>query len=113
MYRKGQSGNPAGRPLGSVNRTTAKAKKVFEGLLFDNIDQLREDLQSLTPDRRVSALLKLAEFIIPKANAAIDIAIEYRELERLLSVTPKEYIDKLKEKILYLHAKATNNEEAT
>ncbi|NCU33225.1 MAG: hypothetical protein EOM23_09920 [Candidatus Moranbacteria bacterium] len=109
-FKKGQSGNIEGRPSGSVNRTTAKAKKVFEGLLYDNIDQLREDIQSLTPERRVSALLKLAEFVVPKPNTGLDLSLEYKELERLLKKTPTEFIERLEEKLIYLHTKNTENE---
>jgi hypothetical protein len=110
MFEKGQSGNPAGRPAGSLNKTTSKAKKVFEELFFENIDQLREDLQSLTPDKRVQALLKVAEFIVPKPSPAMEISLEYKELERLLLSTPKEYISIIEEKLLNLHI---NNKHQT
>jgi len=109
-FPKGQSGNPAGRPAGSLNKTTAKAKKVFENLLFDHIDQLRNDIQTMTPERRVSALLKVAEFIIPKANASLDISLEYKELEKLLHQTPNEYLEAITQKIISLNLKANEHE---
>lgn len=110
MYRKGESGNKSGRPLGSVNLVTSKARSLFEGLLDENIDQLREDLKSMTPVQRAGIILKLAEFIIPKANAGIDISIEYRELEKLLKKTPSEFIERLEQKLIYLNTKSKNDE---
>jgi len=83
-----------GRPKGAVNRTGLKARKAFQMLLDENIDQVREDLKSLSPYRRVEMLLKLAHFCIPKLQA---VHLEtWTDLSELLEMTQEERLREIK-----------------
>jgi len=67
--KKGQTGNPNGRPKGSKNRSTSEIKTAIQKLLDTNVSQMERDLQELSPKDRISVLLKLAEFVLPKVQA--------------------------------------------
>lgn len=67
-FKKGVSGNPDGKPKGRQNEITAKVKEAFAYLLENNIGSLQSDIDSLTPKERVSVILILAEFVVPKLS---------------------------------------------
>ena len=66
---KGQTGNPNGRPKGSKNRSTSEIKTAIQRLLDTNVEQMESDLQELSPKERISVLLKMAEFVLPKVQS--------------------------------------------
>jgi hypothetical protein len=66
--KKGQSGNPNGRPKFTPNKTTAEIRNIFQLLLEQNLKQMGADLQLLEPKQRLEVLLKLTEFILPKVK---------------------------------------------
>jgi len=108
-FKPGQSGNPNGRPPGSRNKANQEIKKVFQDILNENVETLRQDIAGLQPEKRVQALLKIAEFLLPKPQN-IDLQLEYRHLEALLRSTPKQFLAELEEKIFYLHNQSLENE---
>ena len=63
-FKPGQSGNANGRPKGSKNKPT-QFKEFVKQLLFDNYDQIKEDIKELEPKDRVMLLSKLAAFAEP------------------------------------------------
>ena len=67
--RKGQTGNPNGRPVGSPNKTTAEIRNAFQLLVSNNIDTLQADLDSMKPTERVKAMLELMKFVLPTLRA--------------------------------------------
>lgn len=71
-FRKGQSGNPKGRPRNSSTSLRAKVKQ----LLDDSFDQIAEDLLKLDPKDRVTQWVKLLEFVVAKRreNQNIDVS---------------------------------------
>lgn len=66
---KGKTNNPNGRPKGSKNKVTTKFRELFCDLLEENILQIRQDIQTLPPKERISAFLKISEFVIPKLRS--------------------------------------------
>lgn len=66
--KKGQTGNPKGRPKGTPNRSTAEIRSLYSQLLSNNIESLQESLDLMQPKERFAALLKLSEFVLPKAK---------------------------------------------
>lgn len=67
--RKGQTGNPNGRPAGSPNKITAEIRNAFQLLVSNNIDTLQADLDSMKPTERVKAMLELMKFVLPTLRA--------------------------------------------
>jgi hypothetical protein len=65
-FKKGQSGNPKGKPKGSVNKSSSRIRDAFALLLEDNIDQITSDFQELEPEKRVKLFLDMAKYIVPQ-----------------------------------------------
>jgi len=57
-----------GRKKNTSNKTTAEIRNLFSNLLSANIELIQKDLDQMTPKERVYILLKLSEFVIPKAK---------------------------------------------
>lgn len=75
LYKKGESGNPNGRPQGSKNRNAVR--QTIGDLLSDRftIESLSKDLDALEPRDRISALIRLIEFVAPRLKA-VEASIE-------------------------------------
>ena len=64
-FKKGESGNPKGRPPGP-SEVTAKNREVFKAIISNEIDQLPEILGRLDDKTRLEIVIKLLPFAIPK-----------------------------------------------
>ena len=60
--------NRGGRKKGSVNKVTASVRSAFNLLINDNLPRLQKDLDEMTAKDRVSAIISLSNFVIPKLN---------------------------------------------
>lgn len=90
-FKKGESGNPAGRPPGSRNRTPIEVQKRLLKLLDDNIDDLSDDIKSLKPKERANLLFNLAKHVTPAALNPERLTVEM--LEQLIDYTKKQIED--------------------
>ena len=71
-FKKGQSGNPNGRPKGSLNRSTEQMKLTIARAVNDQLSELKKDLDEIRKDDPAKALalsIKLMEYTIPKLKA--------------------------------------------
>jgi hypothetical protein len=66
-YKKGESGNPHGRPRGAKTRTGAEVQAALLKLIDENIDLLNEDLKKLKPKDRASLIINLAKHVTAPA----------------------------------------------
>lgn len=101
--KKGQTLPGAGRPKNSTNKSTAEIRQAFQQLVSNNIDTLQTDLESMQPEKRVSYILKMSEFILPRLQSmdiTSQLELEYQQLEALLSKAPDEVIEQITAKIL-------------
>lgn len=56
------------RPKGSPNKTTKEVKELLTNILTNHVDDLRQCIADLPPQRKVDALLKLAALILPRPH---------------------------------------------
>lgn len=80
-FKKGQSGNPAGRKAGTPNKATADFRETVRSLLDDNRENVGRwltlvaegdgtDSGKADPAKALDLLAKLAEFAAPKLTRA-------------------------------------------
>ena len=82
---KGKTNNPAGRPKGSLNRTTTEIKEMINQFISGNLEDLQNNYDLLDPKDKLQFFRDLLKFVIPaKESNEINInALSDNELERL------------------------------
>lgn len=111
--KKGQILNPEGRKPGTVNRSTGAIRTAFQNLVENNLPKLQTDLDQLEPKDRLTMIIKLSEFILPKLqslNIENQLEIEYKQLEKLLLNAEPEAINLITQKIQTLKIQADGKE---
>ena len=73
QFKKGQSGNPNGRPKGTPNKVTGDIKQVLTDVLNGiSAEQIIKDLNSLKPYERLKMIDSLASYVIPRAKEEVN-----------------------------------------
>lgn len=67
--RKGQTGNPNGRPKGSPNKATKDLRQWINGFIESQTDQIQQDWQQLEPKDRIVLFEKLLKYSLPTLQA--------------------------------------------
>ena len=67
--KKGQTGNPAGRPKGTPNKVTTDLRDWIKELLNDNRQTFEADLKKLEPHQRVAIFEKMLSYSVPKMQS--------------------------------------------
>lgn len=52
-FEKGNSGNKAGKPKGTVNKTTSSLRTWISEFINDNRSRIKEDWEKLDPEKRI------------------------------------------------------------
>jgi len=68
-FTRGKSGNPQGRPSGTINRASQDLREHISNLLEDRYEQLLADLDMLEPKDRVKVYVDLLQYSIPKLQS--------------------------------------------
>lgn len=69
QFRKGQSGNKAGRPKGSSNKVTQEIREAFADIVHGNLDRVMLDLKHMQGKDRVRFIIDFAKFVVPTMKA--------------------------------------------
>jgi hypothetical protein len=86
---KFENGN-AGRPKGSVNKSTLIMKDRIQSLFDDNFEKIQEDLESLEAKDRLKFMTDLIPYLMPKLQSTthsqkIDLeSMEEKDLDILI-----------------------------
>jgi len=84
-FKPGQSGNPAGRPRGALNKTTLMAKALVEGQAEAILDRaIKNVLLGFNPQ----ILKLLVQWLLPQGREEVphDIEARIEDLERRIDV---------------------------
>lgn len=102
-FKKGQSGNPKGKPIGSKNRNTNQIRLVVQEIVNDNLENLKKDLISMPPKERAKLIIDLLAFTLPKLQAIAtkdfteEIPSDKIDLSKLSDKTLRDLIKSCKE----------------
>ena len=86
-FIKGESGNPMGRPKGSLNRNTAHLRELISGFLNSNFETVTGDFEALQPKDRIKYYCELLQFGLPKLQTTV--------MESRYDSLPEDQIDEI------------------
>lgn len=89
--RKGQTGNPNGRPKGSLNKTTKELKETVLAFLERNMADLQANYNQLEPKDKLLFFDKLLKYAMPtQAAVKADVKVE-EDLNNTIIIDGEEY----------------------
>lgn len=68
-FKKGQSGNPGGRPKGTQNKSTTELREFFTDFLNENKEKLQSDFEKLEAKDRLKFIIEISRFVIPSLKS--------------------------------------------
>ena len=77
--------NKLGRPKNSKNKNTEVVRNSFQLLVQNNLEQLQNDLNEMTPVQRFQSIVSLSKFILPQLNS-IDFNSDNRNLFKPIEI---------------------------
>jgi len=73
-----------GRKAKTPNKTTSEMRNLFTELLSANLDNIQSDLDKLEPKDRLTILLKMSEYVIPRLQST--------QMEAVVEIKSKSFI---------------------
>lgn len=69
-FKKGESGNPEGRPKGSVNKVTKPLRESITAFLDENFDEVVKMWQGMSPGRdKLNFFRDLLKYAVPQLQS--------------------------------------------
>jgi len=94
-FKKGQSGNYKGRPVGAIDKDKRKLREIIGSALDDNVERVKEELQKLSGKDFLDFYIKLLEFGLPKLQRQA-IEIDQETIVRTFNIIPASAVKKEK-----------------
>lgn len=91
-FKKGESGNPDGRPKGAVNKSGKELREAITNFLTENFDTIRKDFEQLPPIDRYRLYCHLLRYSLPQLQS---VSIE-TQIERLREEDLDEILERIK-----------------
>ncbi|HXB11645.1 MAG TPA: DUF5681 domain-containing protein [Bacteroidia bacterium] len=91
-FEKGESGNPAGRPKGSMNAKAKLLRQMISDFLVENFEEVQKSFKEIPPKEKIKVYCNLLAFAVPKLKPSDELI-----LERLSDDELNELFEKLKE----------------
>ena len=92
-FKKGESGNITGRPVGTISKSTNKLRDWITDFLEENRDRVKEDWLLLEPKDRIVLFEKLLKYSLPTLQATSLSTI----LDKLSDIELDTIIEQLKQ----------------
>ena len=90
---KGQTGNPNGRPKGTLNKTTKELKETVQAFLSQNMNDLQHNYDQLEARDKLIFFERLLRYAMP-TQAAVKAEIELEKQEQVLIISGKKFANK-------------------
>ena len=58
-----------GRQKGTPNKLTKEIRTVLKDLIYKELDEIKEHLDSLEPKQRIELVIKLMPYVLPKVDS--------------------------------------------
>ncbi|HXB12780.1 MAG TPA: DUF5681 domain-containing protein [Bacteroidia bacterium] len=91
-FEKGESGNPAGRPKGALNKKTKELRQMISDFLLENFEEVQKAFKELPPKEKAKLYCDLLSFALPRLRPCDDLL-----LERLSDEELNELLEKLQD----------------
>ena len=97
--KKGQTGNPNGRPVGTPNKVTMDLRTWIKNIVENNMQQLENDLQTLDAKERWNVIEKLLNYAVPKMQSMeANVAAKIEQPTHKLTIEDQERFKRAMEK---------------